>query len=523
MNASACCRGWNKGLARFRKTKLEFIEHHLCPSEVQYLTIGKHGTDWKICVDDKKIPPNVRWMKLGTMDSSKLTNPQILTMNWPSRLETLHEEWPVSCADLPSTLTALKWRYPPDHLVLGDLPRGLRKLTLDHHSWKSLANLPPNLEKLSLGNSDFNEPVAGVLPSTLQTLKLGGDFNRPVNSLPPRLQVCRLGGTHFNQSIDELPDSVRELTLGDAFSRRVKKWPACLTCLHCPSTRWEAVDSAPLPLLQSLTISCGILPPLPSSLTELIILSHGIQAAQLRQLRSLPPRLVSLKTSEVELLVEAWPEGLTSLDFDRYGLGCVPSSWPPGLVSLKIDHTENYPELPPFPHTLLTLSIEGAIKLTLPPKLTSLRWSRYPSAKKLLVLPHSLTSLDISGKVPPLPSLPPRLEALKITGTFNEPLALPLSLYKLEIDGNWNQPLCLVSEDMIKVDLRFSKFNAKITGPLPRVLWLPHSFKQDIPRPLPPHVGNVWIGKCHPRAEELKLLDPRVTLDSCYLSDCRPS
>lgn len=77
---------------------------------------------------------------------------------------------------------------------------------------RSLPTLPNGLRELRLPN-DFDQPIDGILPESLEVLILRTHFNQSVNHLPSRLKYLELG-CRFNQPVDHLPNRLIHLVIG---------------------------------------------------------------------------------------------------------------------------------------------------------------------------------------------------------------------------------------------------------------------------------------------------------------------
>jgi hypothetical protein len=71
-----------------------------------------------------------------------------------------------------------------------------------------------------------------MLPITLKSLILNTfQFNQPLYNLPPNLENLCFGkdmfliGMKFNQSLDDIPDTIKELYIPILFSHELKKLP----------------------------------------------------------------------------------------------------------------------------------------------------------------------------------------------------------------------------------------------------------------------------------------------------------
>jgi len=123
-----------------------------------------------------------------------------------------------------------------NNIQLNNLPKTLKHLFI-YFLIKSvditiqLDNLPPYLESLELSSYTFNQPI-NMLPITLKSLILNTfQFNQPLYNLPPNLENLCFGknmfliGMKFNQSLDDIPDTIKELYIPILFSHEIKKLP----------------------------------------------------------------------------------------------------------------------------------------------------------------------------------------------------------------------------------------------------------------------------------------------------------
>lgn len=80
----------------------------------------------------------------------------------------------------------------------------------------------PNSLTYLYAGSDFNQSLNN-LPVSLKSLTLGDTFNNPINRFPPELMHLTCG-ISFNQSLDDLPCSLVEICVSDYYNRHVNKF-----------------------------------------------------------------------------------------------------------------------------------------------------------------------------------------------------------------------------------------------------------------------------------------------------------
>ena len=105
-------------------------------------------------------------------------------------------------------------------------------LQSDSEFYNGIDGLPTELELLAIDcSTSFFEYVYN-LPTGLKFLQLeSGDFNKSVDNLPQNLEVLLLGD-NFSQSVDNLPESLIGLKLGEKFSQSIENLPINLIYLN---------------------------------------------------------------------------------------------------------------------------------------------------------------------------------------------------------------------------------------------------------------------------------------------------
>jgi hypothetical protein len=339
----------------------------------------------------------------------------------------------------PSKLTSLAWFTPKQEPV--EWPRNLRKLSLLLDTHMPTLELPPTLEKLSLGTyhlvvpfdylvvplgvefleieSDINVPLVNyTLPKGLKTLKLGWKYNHPIDGVvwPESLEELDLG-MDFNQPLiadDVLPQSLRVLIFSWRFNQEVRhlRWPPNLKKLEFNSDFNRSMDGVKLPD----TLEC---------------LEFGDEFAQ---------PITGLRL----------PSGLHTLRF-----------------SYEFNHSLRKVRMPPNLHTLYLswrysrslhkVSLRNVKRLHLGehfrPKNPAVRWPQNlielaidcNDVRMFEHLPKGLRILSLSGFNLPIARgmFPDCIISLELGDQFNRSLgeALPKSLTRLKLGSWFNQPL----------------------------------------------------------------------------------
>jgi hypothetical protein len=106
-------------------------------------------------------------------------------------------------------------------------------------------NLPNTLTQLTFSHR-FNKSVDN-LPNNLTHLTFGDDFNQLVDNLPTKLTNLTFG-YYFNQSVDNLPTKLTNLTFGFHFNQKVDNLPKSLTHLTFGDSFNNSVDNLPTKL-----------------------------------------------------------------------------------------------------------------------------------------------------------------------------------------------------------------------------------------------------------------------------------
>jgi hypothetical protein len=137
---------------------------------------------------------------------------------------TFGNEFNQSVNELPPNLTHLKFGASFNHPVSGFLPNNLTHLTFGERFNQPVSGfLPENLTHLTFGER-FNQPVSGFLPENLTHLELGYSFSNEINELPG-IKYLYVGTSCTKNLLDNLPNSIEELKLGDFFNQSLDNLP----------------------------------------------------------------------------------------------------------------------------------------------------------------------------------------------------------------------------------------------------------------------------------------------------------
>jgi len=115
------------------------------------------------------------------------------------------------------------------------LPEGITDLQLGMNFNQPLYNLPSSIKRIvirkinDVGFTKFNQPI-DYLPSGLEELSLhfNNEFNHPLNNLPIGLKKLLIIGYNYKQSINNLSDSIEEITIKQFDYENTYKLPAHL-------------------------------------------------------------------------------------------------------------------------------------------------------------------------------------------------------------------------------------------------------------------------------------------------------
>lgn len=244
-------------------SKKELLDHK--SSSIYTTKLVNGNTDW--------IPEHVNKLYLFVYDLT----PLITFPNWLIILH-INEEFNIPLNNLPPGLEKLKLNCAKFTYDLDNLPLKLEELILINYTGY-LDNLPPNLKTLETGNR-FNQPIDN-LPLSLEKLVLGADFNQRIDNLPGvqyksiieerqklrrtdlnenrarngfnekikyigLLTLDMIRCKNFNQPIDNLPFTLKKLSVRGIFNHPIDNLPFSLTDLLIISDEFNhPIDKLP--------------------------------------------------------------------------------------------------------------------------------------------------------------------------------------------------------------------------------------------------------------------------------------
>ncbi len=173
---------------------------------------------------------------------------------------------------------------------IGDLPASISRVAFARGMLMKDMTGFRNLTHITFSDA-FDQPVDGLLPSSITHLTFGYNFNQLVDDLPPSITHLRFGGC-FNRCVDHLPPSIRHLKFGFYFNQTVEKLPPSITHLKFGFYFNQTVEKLP----SSIThLKFGFyfnqtVEKLPSSITHLKFGRYFVQEAN-----NLPPGLKHLQ------------------------------------------------------------------------------------------------------------------------------------------------------------------------------------------------------------------------------------
>ncbi len=329
-------------------------------------------------------------------------------------------------------------------------------------------NLPESLEYLELGDN-FNQPVDS-LPKTLVKLIIGNVFNQPVDNLPNTLKHLELGDT-FNYPVDNLPSGLEYLNIGYEFTNLINNLPEKLLNLRIGCKFREEVKSLPNGLLE-ISFGRGFdasLDAFPPTLRKISFSRNFNQSVD-----CLSPNLIYLKLSRFfRKTIDSLPESLETLIIGEYFNNPV-DNLPSGLKELEFDTEMG------FNHPLNNLPNQLE-KLTL-----GMQYNQ-----SLDNLPESITYLNLYGYLGNINKLPPNLNYF-ILDNYHEDIlnkylpeslvyfetnmdiqkfVLPKNLKKLKINYNAQKiTKDVLPENLESLELKFEVNKQKFIKSLPNNL-----------------------------------------------------
>ncbi len=122
---------------------------------------------------------------------------------------------------------------PVFYIELKNIPEGTEKIIfLDGYKRNKFNNSVdhlPNTVKQIIFADYFNQKVDN-LPTSIIILEFGSNFNQKLDKLPNSIKQLKLGW-YFDQEVNNLPDSITHLSFRGLFNRSLNKLPDSITHL----------------------------------------------------------------------------------------------------------------------------------------------------------------------------------------------------------------------------------------------------------------------------------------------------
>lgn len=357
----------------------------------------------------KQLPSSLTSVTMNTIRQNFIFPPSLKTFN------SLHYLCP-EITLLPPTLTHLTLSFYFNRKILENLPDSLIFMEIRAKDPYLLSSLPPKIEILYLWT--YANPLP-PLPLSLKSFVIGG-FNQFIDSLPSSLSVLTLGnifcqllppfplslsslslGQNFNLPIKEFPPSLTSLVLGECYRFPLDSLPDSLLILHIKT---NIIVYLP-PRLKKFSTGSMFNQPInfdfPSSIKQIKFGSHFNQP-----LKYLPPYLKKLKFSKsrdeqsYNIPLPPLPSSLTSLQIlSNFNQPLFPL--PPSLTDLRLGNYFDHP-LSPLPYKIQKIELGKHFNhplSPLPPHLSKLKLGT-EFTQPLLPLPSSLNEIHLSAKYP---------------------------------------------------------------------------------------------------------------------------
>ncbi|KAK5582705.1 hypothetical protein RB653_004290 [Dictyostelium firmibasis] len=399
------------------------------PSSVETIKFGNFNQILK----KNDIPFGVRSIEFGSHFDKPINNLpwSITSIKFGNRYGK-----PFDATSLPLLLTTISGFSSKEPLKNYNIP-SVTYLQFDNfYSHKlELDTLPNGLLHLDLSNvvaSNFSIEK-GVLPKTLQTLKLPFGYSRTLVSgtLPPDLKTlyCYCDSNFKFEGDDVFPSSITDLRFGNDFSQHLNKGtlPSNLRYLElgrCGQPLLNDLLPRKLESLKFVVFNQKIeLNQFPNSLKE-ITFSYDFQ--QILDINVLPNQLVKLNLGGYNHSLEKGtiPNSVKILKFESFNQILKVGDLPNSLTSLefeKFDHPIQSNVLPVGLKTLIFDDFNSNFEIdSLPNTLTFLKFNKY----KQLIKPGSL---------------PNSIEILNLGYYFNQPLKdiIPSSIISLKLNNSF--------------------------------------------------------------------------------------
>lgn len=214
-----------------------------------------------------------------------------------------------------STIVFDKYFYKYLHSIPNNI-KCIKTLDTDCIYNMPLDKLPSNLEELNIIGLDYFNHELNNLPSTLKKLSIGGIYSHSLDNLPNGLKELRLGG-NYKSKLDGLPNNLETLYLDYNFNQELDNLPSSLKNLIIGqfSKYTKSLDNLPYGLENLIIHSKHVynLNNLPATLKKLSIKNHNSENSQKYSFENLPENLDYLKielSCEINLKFDNLPTNL---------------------------------------------------------------------------------------------------------------------------------------------------------------------------------------------------------------------
>jgi hypothetical protein len=209
-------------------------KEYIIENKIKYLYLNSND-------NIPELPNTITHLKLGRY----FNKPEI---EWVDKIKNITHiffgnHYNHSIEKLPETITHIFLGYEFNQSV-DSLPKNLEYIKLGSKFNKSVDLLPINLKYIIFGNT-FNSPIDN-LPFNLIGIKLYHYFNCPIKNLPSSIRYLHYSlhfsipiffpknleqlilPDNYNEIVDNLPDTITHLHLGNIFDKKITKLPNCL-------------------------------------------------------------------------------------------------------------------------------------------------------------------------------------------------------------------------------------------------------------------------------------------------------
>jgi hypothetical protein len=150
-------------------------------------------------------------------------------------------------------------------------------------------------------DSKFNQKIDN-LPSSIRDLTLSYYLNQRLDNLPPEIRSLTLGNS-FNQRLDNLPSGIINLTLDWEFNQCLDNLPSSIINLTLGYHFNQRLDNLPSSII-NLTLGDNFNQPLdnlPSSINKITFKSYGHHNIKFNQeIKKIPPNLTLIDISQIQ-------------------------------------------------------------------------------------------------------------------------------------------------------------------------------------------------------------------------------